>query len=112
MASHISDLKKHVERAQVVSFDIFDTLLVRTYANPKDVFRHIEETEEVPLFTELRVNAENEARLLSSQEEITLDEIYAEYPANNVQHLLNLELKYEKIAFYTIQKFTLSTNMH
>lgn len=116
MASHISDLKKHVERAQVVSFDIFDTLLVRTYASPKDVFRHIEETEEVPLFTELRVNAENEARLLSSQEEITLDEIYAEYPANNVQHLLNLELKYEKNCLlynpeiYSIYKYALELN--
>ena len=35
-------LKDKIEKAKIVSFDIFDTLLLRPYAKPVDLFLHLE----------------------------------------------------------------------
>lgn len=76
-------LLRETEGYQVVSFDIFDTLVKRDVANPHDVFTivaalYAKRTGRVlERFRDERISAEKEARDESSSEEITLDQIYA-----------------------------------
>lgn len=53
---------KAVEDAKVVSFDIFDTLLLRPYVSPKDLFLHVEEQYGCVGFRDERVDAERRCR--------------------------------------------------
>lgn len=75
------DVQKNIEneilKHDVVSFDIFDTLLIRPYVKPTDVFVHMEKIYNLPDFAHARVKAERTARrLLPDCEDITLDDIY------------------------------------
>lgn len=58
----------------VISFDIFDTLIIRpTLAIPSDLFDKLSTT---PGFKSARIEAERIARTQSTKEDITLAEIY------------------------------------
>lgn len=68
-----------------VSFDIFDTLILRPFLNPTDLFilldkdfRELSNTNTGVDFSKMRINAERQARIdySSKKEEVTLDEIY------------------------------------
>ena len=73
---------------EYVSFDIFDTLIVRPFLTPTDLFilldkdfRELSKNCTGVDFSKMRINAEKQARdnlknNLSSNEEITLDDIY------------------------------------
>jgi FMN phosphatase YigB (HAD superfamily) len=71
---------------RIASFDIFDTLLVRLVARPRDLFVIVgEELRQLGLstidpveFATLRVAAESKAREPHAHRETTFDEIYAE----------------------------------
>lgn len=72
---------------RVISFDIFDTCLVRTVAGPGEVFRllarHLAGQDEFPgnfedQFPEWRVTAEQQCRLTSPREDISLTAIWDE----------------------------------
>lgn len=78
-------LVEAIEKAEVISFDIFDTALIRTTEKPVDIFMLLayEAGIEDPLaFTAARMQAEAEARNLAWESrgatEITLAEIYAQ----------------------------------
>lgn len=64
----------------VISFDVFDTLLFRPFSNPSDLFMLVGEKLDIMNFTEIRIRAEEEARrknqLLRGNREVTLKEIY------------------------------------
>jgi len=67
-------LTKLVRDSQVISFDVFDTLIVRpTLAVPSDLFDKLSTT---PGFKSARIEAERIARTQSTKEDITLEEIY------------------------------------
>lgn len=66
-----------IDRAEVVSFDIFDTLLLRPYAKPVDLFNHLEKLENKPGYAEARREAEISA-VNKLGREVTLDDIYGE----------------------------------
>ena len=69
------DIKKH----EIISFDIFDTLLIRPYAKPTDLFLHIEKLYKIKGFHKNRIEAEKLARgKYIDCEEITLNQIYEE----------------------------------
>lgn len=77
----ISKIRKLIDASQAVSFDIFDTLIVRLYKNPTDLFAHLEESTQSTGFKESRIAAEQEARKRAAERgvhEVTLDEIYAQ----------------------------------
>lgn len=62
---------------EYVSFDAFDTLVLRPFLRPTDLFKHMEAAGMASKgFAEARVKAEADARKLHRRE-ITLDEIYA-----------------------------------
>lgn len=89
-------IKRKINQASVVSFDIFDTLLLRPYVYPTDLFRHIERAHKRPFFFSVRTSAEYTARQISRQEDITLDEIYAQVDAQ-FQDMKDVELAWEKM---------------
>lgn len=76
----IKKAKYLIDRASVISFDIFDTLLLRPYIRPTDLFLHIEKSENMPFFCVSRMDAEREARRkhINTRQDITLDMIYDE----------------------------------
>jgi len=56
-----NDLKNEINKYNVISFDIFDTLLVRPYVKPTDVFEHLEKLNNATGFTKARIKAETES---------------------------------------------------
>lgn len=69
------EIKKH----NIISFDIFDTLLIRPYVKPIDLFLHIEKLYKIKGFYKNRIMAEKLARgKYIDYEEITLNQIYEE----------------------------------
>jgi len=75
-----SALKRKIDKASVVSFDIFDTLLLRPYVKPTDLFEHLEQQFNVPDFAEKRKIAEQEALAEETTHDVTLDDIYQRLP--------------------------------
>ena len=75
----IQRARRAIDQAQYISFDIFDTLLVRPYVSPKDLFLHLEEHYACAGFRQERVAAERRARTLNpNKQDIIFDDIYAE----------------------------------
>lgn len=64
------------ENKKIVSFDIYDTLITRSFVRPTDIFLCIEKTCEKPGFCNARVKAEAESRRKTSSEDVTLNQIY------------------------------------
>ena len=87
------DITNVMKGYDTVSFDIFDTLLMRPYVRPTDVFVHMEMNENAQGFSAERIDAEKRARR-KIHPEITLDEIYEEI-GPVFRDLKVVELEYE-----------------
>lgn len=72
----INEFVTKLSEYDVVSFDVFDTLILRKVEKPTDVFLYMEIKYKVPRFANQRVQAEREARYQSHMGEIELCEIY------------------------------------
>ena len=72
----LEPIMKEAELCQAVAFDVFDTLLVRPFLKPTDLFGFMEKLYSAEGFASARVRAEKEARRKIRQE-IDLDEIYS-----------------------------------
>lgn len=101
--------KQKIDSGDLISFDIFDTLLVRNTANPTDVFKIAHEffNQESSYFITddfmtSRISAEKNARMSSKNVDVTLDEIYEEikkecgYGDQLIDELKKYELKAEE----------------
>lgn len=95
------DLAGNVE---VVSFDIFDTLLRRNVPYPQDVFILVEEKynkehyKKIECFVSRRLDAEKKARSCIVAEEVTFEEIYLYFEGlsyEQKEELMKLELNIE-----------------
>ena len=99
----------------IISFDIFDTLIKRNVSKPEDIFsivqkRYHEKTgKDVTDFRILREKAEKEARAKSASEEIILEEVYdileKEYGVD--KSIINIEISVEQeycIANFPVKK--------
>ena len=65
----------------IISFDIFDTLLLRPFVNPTDLFFYIEDAYGKKGFAEARISAEQKLRMtMKETEEVHLSDIYSEIP--------------------------------
>ena len=73
---YVQNLMKY----DLISFDIFDTLIVRPFSDPTDLFFLMGMELEYPDFRRLRIQAEKQARKLREQSdrstEVTLEEIW------------------------------------
>lgn len=65
-----AELLLEIEKAEIVSFDFFDTLFLRSVCNPQDIFRLIENEFGIP-FLQVRNNAKKYLR-----DNYSLDELY------------------------------------
>lgn len=78
-----------IDKYEYVSFDLFDTLIFRTFMDYKDVYHYVEylynKTSQNPIydFAGKRINAEKRARKKKEWKEISLDEIYSELLIDN-----------------------------
>ena len=89
-----------IKKYDIVSFDIFDTLLKRDVFKPTDVFELVQReysrrTGKKSEFKKIRLAAEKKAREKSKYQEVTLDDIYEEIVASerNIYKALELEIE-------------------
>lgn len=91
----LDTIKKQINKAKVVSFDIFDTLLVRPYVRPTDLFEHMEQIENIPGFAQARILAEQKSRqLYPNLEDISIHDIYRVIE-EKFKRLKDVEITYE-----------------
>lgn len=71
----------YVDSKEIVSFDVFDTLLIRPFFKATDMFNYIEALYNLPGFAQARIEAEKTARKNNKKsfdsEEVTIEDIYA-----------------------------------
>ena len=78
-----------LEDFEGISFDIFDTALVRLFNKPTDVFKFIEKKHSIPGFTKQRIQWEQESRDRNkNKNDISIHDIYKNRP---VPHEYELE---------------------
>lgn len=88
---NITEIIKQIDKYDVVSFDIFDTLLKRNVKEPADVFRHMEKKYGIEGFCVNRLRAEKIAREKKNGQEITLKDIYNEMRADFTKEEIETE---------------------
>ena len=71
-----SSLKENIDKHAVISFDGFDTLLIRKVAEPHDVFRLVEQNLNQVGFARERIEAEELARKLAQGREVTFGKLF------------------------------------
>lgn len=84
---------RKIDNADIVSFDVFDTLLLRPFSEPTDIFRLLEQKYDKPGFMHKRIVAENKAR--RKKNEPTIDDIYSEIPLLSDCKEIELKLEWE-----------------
>ena len=117
-------VKKEIDKFEIISFDIFDTLVKRKVSFPQDVFPIVEqrynEYAEVGMFgyKEQRIIAEQHARKKCDQEEITLDEIYEmislseekKSELKKIEKQIEEEVCYPNGSLFNLYKYALEKN--
>ena len=86
------------QSAKYISFDIFDTLIVRDVAKPTDVFRLMEKQLRFHDFSRKRIEAEHRARKKSKCGEVNIHDIYHSFEGiseKDAERLCMQELSYE-----------------
>lgn len=77
----MKSIYKAIDKKQVISFDIFDTLLLRPYKNPDDLFRYIENEFGIIGFYKARKEAESVFYAQNGyKKEANIDDIYSVIP--------------------------------
>ena len=113
-----NQLKRNIKKSDIISFDIFDTLLLRSYLSPNDVFAAISEEYKAPDFYKIRINAEPAAmqELISeNKDDVTFDEIY-DYIPSEYKHFKEIEAEFESKHLFSntemldVLKYALSLN--
>lgn len=82
----------------ILSFDVFDTLLLRRVMYPTDVFSIMAIKTGIPNFKQIRIDAEEIARKKSKNKEVTIDDIYENmvcFSASIKEQLKDLEFETE-----------------
>lgn len=96
-------MKEIIADAEIVSFDIFDTLVKRNVPVPQDIFSVVEEIYnsnsdiQINDYREERIKAETRARQISREEEIDINGIYGllNYSEKAKRQLMEIELETE-----------------
>lgn len=98
-------IKKQINKASIISFDIFDTLIIRMVNSPSDVYEFVEKiynncnSEKIYNFKNLRIDSEKFCRRHTENQEIKLDEIYDRIgfinKNINVDKLKKIEIDFE-----------------
>ena len=94
--SKMNNIEKLISKYDVISFDIYDTLIVRYFSKPIDVFKFIEMNEGIDGFFCARINAEKKARRFykKEKEDITINDIYS-FINDKYNKFIDIEKNYE-----------------
>lgn len=95
MREEYRKIVSHIDKNKIVSFDVFDTLLIRVCTNPTDIFNYIEEKYAFSGYAKRRIVAEKKAR--KKNKEVTLKNIY--------------EQDIELLPFYEVEKLAEKENI-
>jgi len=87
------DIEQHLDGVRCVGFDVFDTLLLRMFMRPTDLFSYVEEKESAPGFRRERISAEKRARM-RIHKETDIDGIYSVID-EKYRHLKDREIETE-----------------
>ncbi len=88
------DIEKMIDGVDVVSFDIFDTLIIRDFFYPTDIFKYVEYDTDLKDFQSKRIKAEILARSNNfNLSDITYELIYTELKELDPSLELDIELK-------------------
>lgn len=78
----IDDLIQKLSKYDIISFDIFDTLILRPFKDPNDLFKILSIKYNIVNFSSIRIEAQRIARIkkkrIYEHTEVTLEEIYEE----------------------------------
>lgn len=83
-----------ISTCDLISFDVFDTLVLRNVARPEDIFILLGQLQNIHDFYSIRKAAQREAFIqmnLDERGEITLEDIYAQMPYSNEKRAAILE---------------------
>ncbi|MGG7151230.1 glycosyltransferase [Clostridium neonatale] len=98
----INSIKEKVKEVDVVSFDIFDTLLFRIVNEPEDIFTLIEYKLNIPNFKEIRQRDQQIASMKVEKEKhfphADIDEIY-----DYIEKESNLDIDWQYVKQYELQ---------
>ncbi|MCL2712964.1 MAG: hypothetical protein FWD37_06835, partial [Methanomassiliicoccaceae archaeon] len=86
-------IEPHLDGVKCIGFDVFDTMLLRPFMRPTDLFAYLEEKESSPGFHRERINAERRARR-EIRRETGLDDIYSVID-ERFRHLKDKEISAE-----------------
>lgn len=107
--NNLEEIKTKIDKAKVISFDMFDTLVFRIVDRPTAIFEIIEKNYQLHNFSELRQKYQNEASLSVMQKKgfphADFDEIYEWISKNlvcnfKIKDLAEKEIYLEKSALY------------
>lgn len=90
-----NEFSSKIDDIDIISFDIFDTLLIRKVQEPSDIFSLIEEEYNSKGFRNARIIAEHRARINLNKPEISINDIYLFIP-DRFKHLKEIEVNTEK----------------
>lgn len=91
-----AELTAKVEKAEVISFDFFDTLFMRSVCDPQDIFRIMDKQLDIPV-TQMRAQAKKNIK-----KNYSLDELYEQMetaenlPYEKITAMKNLEIALER----------------
>lgn len=99
----LENIKHKIDKYEYISFDIFDTLIKRNLPSPSSLFIIVKNKYENKFETHLndwkniRIDAEKRARKISTNEEITLNEIYnnISYSRIDLKQMKEIEIETE-----------------
>lgn len=94
LSGNQEDLYQVLMKNDIISFDIFDTLITRSVYSPVDVFRLMEKKLGIVGFSGMRVNAERNA-IQHHDRDINMDDIYDEI--KNISALEKEKIKHMEI---------------
>lgn len=93
--------KRLIDKYDVISFDVFDTLVERTCGEPEEIYKLVGRTvlgdKEAYVFAKQRIRAERKARINSLNGEVTIDDIYNNFEVykDKLEILRTAEIKSE-----------------
>lgn len=91
---NIERIKECIDKYSIISFDVFDTLLLRPFIVPSDIFEYIEEKYGVKEFAKRRKGVK-----CPENKEKTIEYIYEKLP-NQYKNLMEVELNEEMALIY------------
>lgn len=96
------DIICRISSYNVISFDVFDTLIKRDVPNPQDVFKMLERKTGIDGLSDLRIEAEIKAREVSKNQEVGIKDIYNELgkilknSQTELNHIMETEIGLEE----------------